>query len=208
MSGETRDRIVATARRLFYTHGFAQTSLGDLAREAGVPKGNFYYHFPSKDDVLQAVLAARHADIERHLSAWQEAHPAPRDRLRRFLRMIAAEQEQLVEHGCPTGTLLTELGKQGHELHVDARAALELYVRFAETCLGEAGPPRATPRTLAERLLARVQGAILLAHAYRDPARLERELREIERWLGDLEPRPPTRAGRGGRRPGGRPTAG
>lgn len=52
----TRDRIVETAARLFTSKGFHQTSIDEIAQEAGVAKGSVYYHFPGKDQLLVSVI--------------------------------------------------------------------------------------------------------------------------------------------------------
>src|SRR5262249_54965355 len=53
----TRDQILAIARRLFVRHGYAGTSIVDLARELGTTTAALYYHFPSKADILAELLA-------------------------------------------------------------------------------------------------------------------------------------------------------
>lgn len=179
----SRDKIVSAARRLFYVQGFNNTSLADIAREAGVPKGNFYYHFPSKDDVLIGVIAARRSAIETALQQWSRDFPEPLARLQRFVTMITSERENLIRYGCPTGSLLTELGKKHAELHPEALTILELYVRVTADAFAQLGHAKAHARVLAERLLARAQGAILLAHAYGDPTLLARETAELSSWI-------------------------
>lgn len=52
----TRDRIVEAAARLFTSKGFHQTSIDEIAQEAGVAKGSVYYHFPGKDNLLVSVI--------------------------------------------------------------------------------------------------------------------------------------------------------
>ena len=179
----TREEIVAAARRLFYERGFQTTSLGEVARAASVPKGNFYYHFQTKDDLLRAVLSARRADIERALERWAADLPMPLDRLRRFVRMVTSERERLTQYGCPTGSMLTELGKKHEALLADARAILDLYVQFATRAFADLGHDATRATILGARLMGRAQGAILLAHAYADPTLLDREIEDIERWI-------------------------
>jgi AcrR family transcriptional regulator len=53
---QTRQGIVDTAQRLFAEHGYEGASLGDIAAEMGLTKAAVYYHFPSKADILRAVL--------------------------------------------------------------------------------------------------------------------------------------------------------
>ena len=54
-----RQKIVDSANQLFYHRGYNQTSFSDIAEAAGVPRGNFYYYFKSKDDILGAVVDGR-----------------------------------------------------------------------------------------------------------------------------------------------------
>ncbi|AXE33442.1 TetR/AcrR family transcriptional regulator [Chromobacterium phragmitis] len=55
-----RDRILATAHRLFYREGLRATGIDKLIAESGVTKVTFYRHFPSKNDLIQAYLEQRH----------------------------------------------------------------------------------------------------------------------------------------------------
>ncbi len=56
-----RERIVRTAHDLFYGEGVRATGIDRIIRESGVTKVTFYRHFPSKDDLVLAFLAERHA---------------------------------------------------------------------------------------------------------------------------------------------------
>ncbi len=188
---KTRQKIVDAARLLFYTRGFDNTSLGAISIEAGVPKGNFYYHFQTKDDVLRAVIAARHKHIEAALSAWAKDYPTPLTRLQRFVEMLTHERSNLVRYGCPAGSLVSELGKKRDDLRSEAVAILDLYINFVAAGFREFGHPKDAARTLAIRLVARAQGAILLAQAFNDPALLDREIVDIQTWIEEqTETRP------------------
>src|SRR3989304_6330584 len=52
----TREAILAAAQRLIHVHGYNHTVLDDVLRESGVGKGNFYYHFKSKEELGHAIL--------------------------------------------------------------------------------------------------------------------------------------------------------
>src|SRR6185436_13028677 len=53
---ETRDRLIESARYLFWERGFAGASMADLLSHAGVNSGSFYHFFESKEALLRAVL--------------------------------------------------------------------------------------------------------------------------------------------------------
>ncbi|NNN34747.1 TetR family transcriptional regulator [Streptomyces sp. S3(2020)] len=58
----TRERLVVTARELFLGHGYAATSLSDVAETAGYSKGAVYSNFRSKDHLCLAVLDSIRAE--------------------------------------------------------------------------------------------------------------------------------------------------
>ncbi len=61
----TRDRIFASAERLFATRGFADVSVRDITAEAGVNLAAVNYHFGSKDALLLEIFTARSAEVNR-----------------------------------------------------------------------------------------------------------------------------------------------
>lgn len=79
---ERRARIVEDAMTLFAQEGFGDTSLRDVAEKVGVSKSTLLHHYPSKDLLLSAVLAAR----DRRAAAF--ARPAPVARSRDVLRNL------------------------------------------------------------------------------------------------------------------------
>ncbi|KAA9149879.1 TetR/AcrR family transcriptional regulator [Amycolatopsis acidicola] len=64
---DTRQRILAVAQRLLVRQGWRTTTLGQIAREAGVSTAGLLHHFDSKDNLLHAVLEARDAYDEENL---------------------------------------------------------------------------------------------------------------------------------------------
>ncbi len=60
----TREKLLEAAVRLFARQGFSATSIRALASEAGVALGLLYHYFPSKEAVLEALLADGMADVE------------------------------------------------------------------------------------------------------------------------------------------------
>ncbi|MFO0546915.1 MAG: helix-turn-helix domain-containing protein [Polyangiaceae bacterium] len=63
----TRTELLAAARRCFEKHGYANTAVGDIAREAGVAHGTFYVHFASREAAADALLEAFNDALARRL---------------------------------------------------------------------------------------------------------------------------------------------
>ncbi|PKL25472.1 MAG: hypothetical protein CVV47_05295 [Spirochaetae bacterium HGW-Spirochaetae-3] len=61
-SGDTRDRILKAAARLFAERGYYQTGIGDIATEAGIGRASFYYYFEDKEKAARAVFDS-YADL-------------------------------------------------------------------------------------------------------------------------------------------------
>jgi AcrR family transcriptional regulator len=59
-----REKVLAEALRQFAEHGFAATSTREIAAATGLTKAALYYHFPSKDDILAALIAPMIASVE------------------------------------------------------------------------------------------------------------------------------------------------
>ena len=70
-SQETQSRILAAAEQSFADRGYDVTSVDSICRAAGVSKGAFYHHFPSKGSVFVALLNAWLAELDRQFTAAQ-----------------------------------------------------------------------------------------------------------------------------------------
>lgn len=71
---ETRAALLATARTVFSTHGYAQASMDDLTAQAGLTRGALYHHFGDKKGLLQAVVGEMDAEMDARLQAISEGH--------------------------------------------------------------------------------------------------------------------------------------
>lgn len=178
---ETRTEIVGAADRLFYQGGFAHTSFADIAAAVQIARGNFYYHFKSKDEILEAVIARRVERTTALLAQWDEANPTPRSRLSAFVRLLAVNGDKIMAYGCPVGSLATELSKLMHEARGPAVALFDLFRDWLAEQFRALGCSE--PEAQALHLLMRSQGIAELANAYRDPAFVAREMAAMEDWI-------------------------
>lgn len=64
-----RDRVIEAARQLFAARGFHQTSMAELAETADVGVGTIYRSFPSKAEIIRAIIHDDMADVREMLQA-------------------------------------------------------------------------------------------------------------------------------------------
>jgi len=177
-----RQAIIEVADDLIYQRGYHQASFADLARAAGVPKGNFYYYFKSKDELLQAVIDRRLQHIRRQLHRWREENPDPRVCIRRVLQIPENEADSVAHYGCPMGTLTMELGKTDPAGQEYARQMFDLFRDFLIEQFEALGRSEQAS-ALAMHLLTWMQGIAVMSCAYRDPQYLQQETAQLAAWL-------------------------
>ncbi len=94
---DTRARIQQVAVEFFTEHGYEGTSLREIAERLGVTKAALYYHFRSKEDIIQSLVEDYQGQMD-ELIAWASAQPrtpqARREILTRYMRIVA-ERDQV-----------------------------------------------------------------------------------------------------------------
>lgn len=178
-----REKLLEAANSLIYQQGFNQTSLGDIARESGVPLGNVYYYFKTKDALGAAVIDARLADFQARCTEWEKLED-PRERLRAFLTMPLALREALAQRGCPVGSLCQELHKDDHPLADQADRLLKAQLAWLTAQFHAMGRPDA--EDLGIHFTVTLQGTSLLSSTLGDPAIVDREVARLKAMLDAL----------------------
>jgi TetR/AcrR family transcriptional repressor of nem operon len=178
----TRDQIIEAADFLFYRQGYEHTSFSDIADALRISRGNFYYHFKTKDEILDAVIEARLANTRKMLDQWEIEGKTPADRIRSFIHILIANRADIKRFGCPVGTLCTELAKLDHDSQDEAKMLFTVFrtwLRRQFTLLGR----KADADALAMHILARSQGVSTLAAAFHDEKFIKQEVKQMCAWL-------------------------
>lgn len=178
----TREQIVEAADRLFYHRGYEHTSFADIAGTVGLSRGNFYYHFKTKDAILDAVIEARLADTRRMLDQWEAEASSPDGRIMRYVEIVLTNRADIQEFGCPVGTLTTELAKLEHAMFGQAARLFTLFRDWLREQFTALGHPEQADE-LAMHVLAFSQGVAVMANAFHDEAFIRREVDRIRAWL-------------------------
>ena len=158
---------------LFWKHGYASTGIAQILKEADAGSGSLYYFFPTKEDLLLAVLEWYRENL------WPEVVQPVFDRvsdpIERIFGILDAYRRGLLstnfQHGCPIGNLSLELA----DSHPAARQLLAVnftgWRKAIEQCLAEAADRLPEPldrEQLALFVLTTMEGAVMLTRAYQN----------------------------------------
>src|SRR5438552_6163055 len=155
-----RDRLIEAAKIMFYQQGVTGTTLADIAQQAQVPLGNIYYHFRTKEALVEAVIQAHLQELQ-SLFAQLDRHPDPRQRL---LGLVAVERESehaLARYGCPYGSLSQELDKEDGQPATAAALLLQTCLDWTEMQFRLLGKDEEEAKDSAVDLIASMQGTFL-----------------------------------------------
>lgn len=181
----TRDQIVEAADQLFYRQGYEHTSFSDIANAVQISRGNFYYHFKSKDEILDAVINVRLANTRKMLEKWEIEGEKPEDRIRSFIHILIGNRAKIKRYGCPVGTLCTELAKLNHASQSEANRLFTLFRTWLRKQFRAMGR-KADADALAMHVLAFSQGVATLANTFHDEKFIRQEVKQMEDWLDSL----------------------
>ena len=181
---DKRTRLIDTAMKLAYAHGFRETSLADIAEAAQVPLGNVYYYFRTKEELGEAVVERRLAEFH----AFQEEMGrlnSPKERLLAFVDRIERRKDQLARGGCQWGGLCSELQMEGGALANKSAALFIAPMRWLEEQF-RAGGHGEDARGLAVHLFSAFQGMAAVAHGTGDPELVVMEVKRLKEWIAAL----------------------
>lgn len=178
----TREQIVETADQLFYQQGYEHTSFADIASAVEISRGNFYHHFKSKDEILDAVIQLRLKKTHQMLENWESKSQDPSDRIRSFINILIMNQTKIKLYGCPVGTLCAELAKLDHVSKTDAGRLFTLFRTWLREQFRQLGR-KTDADELAMYLLSQSQGVASLANAFHDEKFIKREVNRMLEWL-------------------------
>lgn len=176
----TRQRIIASASRLFNRHGFDGVSIDRIMADAGLTRGGFYAHFTTKEALYaEAVL---HILGNNPAAEWDDFHvdfSAVGAQLSRQLveAYLSRRHHESIDVSCPMITLSADVTRGGKQVRGAFRTVLAaMSGAFAAGLDGPADALR--PRSLA--LVAAVVGGMMLSRAVGDDG-LASEIRQAVR---------------------------
>lgn len=192
---KTKQRILDAAQEVVLRRGFAATSVDAIQEAAGISRGTFFYHYPSKDDLARALLE-RYAEQDRLLvdELMERAERLATDPLQQALVFLALHEELFEEAGdgdpgCLFASYSYEAGLFDPETHELVRGSIEHWRRVLGGKLEQAMIRHETriadpdPYTLADLAYGVLQGAFILARTVEDPGLMIDHIRHFRGYL-------------------------
>ena len=180
----TRDRLVDSARYLFWERGFGGTSMADLLNNARVNSGSFYHFFESKEALLKAVL-------QQYLSALKPlivdpAFARTSDPVARIFAILAGYRERILQsecrYGCPLGRLALEIDPENRPAHRLIAENFRGWIAVVRGCIEQVKGrlPRNTDLdALSTYVLAVMEGGVMLSRSYGSVEPFDRAIKQL-----------------------------
>lgn len=173
---QTRERIVASARRLWKEHGYANVSINQIMKDAGLTHGGFYAHFQSKEELF-AEAALDTGMLERYRAMIADSDVTHIGVLEMLLDFyLSTEHRDNPADGCPLVALSEDAWRLGDGVQAAYTQLTDLAVkRLAHILEGD--------RDLARMVLSAMVGAVQVARGTQDPEMSQRILTDTKAML-------------------------
>lgn len=165
---DVRQRLIATASRLFYEQGYGLTGINQIIAEANVAKGSLYQHFASKDELCVEYLRTKNQHWFAALTAYLADKKQPRERVLACFDFLAEHSVRDDFRGCSFLNILAEVPAGQTTITAEARRhkqALRTMLRGLAADLPGAGR---NPDTLGDTLYLLFEGAITESQVQHD----------------------------------------
>ena len=167
---DNREKVIETAQRLLREQGYHATGIQAILAESRVSRSNLYYHFRSKRELAEAVIARWREGLEKQFADTIAGESSYRRQVERFVQLFIDIQQSDTFAVCPFGRLAMELGDREPELRKRINQVFDSFRDALSDLIARgvaAGEFKADtdPRRLANALLVAIEGGIVLSRA-------------------------------------------
>jgi TetR/AcrR family transcriptional regulator, transcriptional repressor for nem operon len=164
---QNRERVIATAARLFRERGIDGIGLVDLMRAAGLTPGGFYRQFKSKDDLIVQAVKRAYKDMSEDIAGRIAASDDPLETLVRYY--VSDYHRDNPGQGCGLAAMATDAARHDDPaLRECFGSIVSNYIALLTKVLP--GGSAKTKRSTAITALAEMIGSVVLSRVVSDPA--------------------------------------
>jgi TetR/AcrR family transcriptional regulator, lmrAB and yxaGH operons repressor len=165
-------KMVTAARQLIRQRGYHATALSDVLELSGAPRGSVYFHFPGGKTQLASEVAKAYARDQADMI--ERAAEESDSVVELISAYVTRARENLIRsgyaEGCTIAPLVLEGAREPDQLANAVSAAFSLIMESLAFQFAFFGMGRASARELAEVAVTAVEGALVTARAFRNPA--------------------------------------
>jgi len=172
----TQERIEQVTLALFAEKGVDRTTIGDIARAAGIAEGTIYRHYPSKEELIWQLFSRHYVSLAERLERLQAARQGLRSKLAAMVGLFCSLYEQdpdmfrfllLVQHG------------QFERVTAEMRTPVTVLKTMIEAAMVRGEIPGRDPQVAT----AMVLGIVLQVAVFRVYGRIDRPLGSLAEQL-------------------------
>lgn len=173
---QSRARVVSAAANLLQRRGYNGTGLSEIIKASATPKGSLYFHFPGgKEELTIAALRESGADFGDKLRLLITPATDPGEALEIASKALSEELlSSDFEKGCPLATVTLEAASGSEPIRKTCEEQFRGWHELIEVGLVARGMPREAADSCALTALSALEGAMLLARAYKSTEPLEK----------------------------------
>lgn len=185
-TADTAQRILDIAERLVQTRGFNGFSYADIAQALQVTKASLHYHYPAKADLGRQLIERYERNFLSALERIDAKTDDPREKLRGYAALYAGVL--MDQRMCLCGMLAAEFGTLPEAMRTELRHFFDANERWLAEVLKKGRRDgylafSGSPLNAAQALIGSLEGAMMIARSYGDPARFKSV---TDRLLSDL----------------------
>ncbi len=180
-----KTKLIEAATQLFHTQGINATSLKDIAEKAGVPLGNVYYYFKSKDELGLAAAEEQMGRLKGLLKSLEEQSQSPKKRIVAAIRFFESVKDRFAQFGCPVAQVCQSTLPATDVVGKSYANVYREHLDWLEAQFSEMGCKKDSAQ-YARQVLIGIQGAGLLAKALGSPQIISEELERLVQWVQNL----------------------
>jgi TetR/AcrR family transcriptional regulator, lmrAB and yxaGH operons repressor len=178
---DSKDRMIAAARRLFREHGYFGTALSDVVAESAAPRGSLYFHFPGGKEELATEVALVHAaDAIAHINRAAGTTDTAAELIAAF---IGRPRDELMasdyREGCAVAPIVIESTPASAQLSDTARRGFQDLIATLAARLAEKGIPEDRAGRLALNAVTAMEGALILGRVLRSREPFDAAIAEL-----------------------------
>jgi AcrR family transcriptional regulator len=186
---EAYQRILATARDLFYRNGYRATGINEIIKKSGVAKATFYAHFPSKELLALAYVKSMNESETRNTETGLEKYPGPYEKLIGLLEFLIPWSQERDYRGCAYLNISSEITDHANPVRRESknhyktvRALVGRIMRDLKVQRGSAWKDRDAEKAADDYMLI-FSGALAMAQVYHDPKPFLKAIDAVRRLL-------------------------